>query len=200
VDAGTNPKFASYAHAKVVAGEASPEQRNEYLDRSAYLKDAIRRDIPKGQGMLDLWGHRDDTEGLLSPSSPTPMDSWMEAAALGRNIPSRKAIAALPRSPKGEIARGDGSVQKAAVKHSVLDLATRKTGELLGKRYQLPFQVPSTLTQETVWDAVRGATRQSSRSRQATANSALNAYRAGEGEVQEPPPPRSASVRKKRLF
>lgn len=175
-DARNSPKFSAYALSKVHAGEASPEMQNEYMDRSSYLRDVIRKDIPKGQGMLDLWGERENNTGLLSPTAPTAQDTWMEAAAVGRGIPAAKGVADLSIPPKGDIGKGDAEVPAIAARHAVLDLGTQATGGLLKKRFQLPFEVPSALVQETVWDSMRGGSPQNVNSVNATANDALNDY------------------------
>jgi hypothetical protein len=163
------PKVSSYRDS---IRDAVPDTdvHNEYMARAAHIGDLERGDAMKGQQMLDLYGKRHSTEGLLDPKHATAEDTWMNSISTGqknqmvdggRQNVMKVAGSHLSYTAKkkfdGVSATPDPRISGNAVLHAANNGATIKAGADLAKKHGLDYHVPSVMMQEVPWTEARRA-------------------------------------------
>lgn len=179
IDPHTSPKVASYDNSTKNAVPHS-DVHHEYVARAAHIQDSLSGRVPKGQGMLDYWGKRQDNTGILSQEGHTAEDTWMnsmtaqqedKSVGTGRtvvsktvgshalsNIKGRTYVDESTGKKKKKPIIGDPTVGTTALQHAFNNRATIVAAEKIGKQAGVDYPVPSVLVQEVAWTQKRRAT------------------------------------------
>lgn len=170
IDPHSAPKVWSYRDSILKAKPGTAEHQ-EYLSRA----DNVLFQIP-GQQRLDLWGLKDSTEGMLSPTKTTAEDTWQGSITSGQQMESvkvpgskhgqspAKVVASdkaftdlvgktVQRDGKRVSAHADPRISPTSLVHAYHNEATIRAAQIMGRASG--EIVPSVLAQEVPWTEVR---------------------------------------------
>lgn len=200
----SRPKVHSYREATLHATPDSPDQQ-EYMQRVSHVSEVLNGTQLKGQGYFDLWGKKDSTEGILSPTRNTAEDSWMNSITMGqpldvtvngrtnvgKTIGSEDIGMKFPKGRGAESIHPSGQVTPTTLLHAYNNEATIRAARSVGRETGLvndrgDSMLPSVAMQEVAWTEARRVANKDpeyNRNRQAPPASPRNQQIPGQGSL-----------------